>query len=470
MATAQGTQVRAAAYVRISFDRDGREVGVKRQEADCRKFAELREWPLVRVYADNDRSAWSGKPRPEFQRLMADIRSGAVNAVIVYHQARLTRDVTELEAFIKLHKDTGVLVATTNGQLDLVSASGKMSARMQGVFAAGESDLISERVSRALLSKATEGRPQGGVRPFGFMPDRITHDEHEAQVIQEVAAAILSGASLRSQVNLLNARGDLTPQAGKARKARATGEAKDGAPQGTWDLSTLSRMLLRPRLIGKREHRGALYPAVWKPILSEADQIALRAILTDPRRSGHKGAQPRHLLSGLLYCGVCGSKMRFTGGRSPQYHCPSKPRGNNCVSVIADAIEQHVIARYLGWYGSFRDDDAVVDDTVSTLRDRLTSAAEAFARGDLELEQLTVITRDTKSRIAEAERAIGATAIVRGAVRARDRWPALDTDERRSVLLARFGKVIVHRANRTRVFDPERVEFTGMEDTQPDVA
>jgi site-specific DNA recombinase len=63
------TTVRAAAiYARISSDRDGQGLEVKRQIADCRKLAKDRGWTVAEVYEDNDQSASSGKRRPAYKR------------------------------------------------------------------------------------------------------------------------------------------------------------------------------------------------------------------------------------------------------------------------------------------------------------------------------------------------------------------------------------------------------------------
>jgi DNA invertase Pin-like site-specific DNA recombinase len=442
--------MRAAAYVRISSDRDGREVGVDRQEADCRRLAELREWDVVDVYRDNDRSAWNGKARPEFTRLVGDIERGVVDAVIVYHSARLTRQPAELESFIRLHERTGVRLVTTNGDVDLSSAAGKFSARVQGAASAQESDLISERVRRALVDSAQRGDPHGGVRPYGFAPDRVSLDTHEVNVIREVTAAILAGASLRSQVLKLKEQGERTPQG------------------NAWQLETLSRMLLRPRLVGMREHRGELFPAKWPAILNESEQIMLRAILRDPKRRAHRGSQEKHLLSGILRCGVCDTKLRYTGsGRwnAARYHCPPKPRGGNCVAVVASAVEAHVTERLLAWYGTLpmAHKPAVIHDGTFSLQRRLNDLAAAYARGDVSLTQLTTATRTINEQIAAAESDIARIAAVNvaraQAARLVERWPTLGLEERRQVLKTRFESIVINRTSRSRVFDPSRVEF-----------
>src|SRR5262249_47107225 len=81
-----GVMVRAAAiYCRISQDSEGRALGVKRQEADCRALAERKGWPVGEVYIDNDLGAYSGKPRPAYRAMLEALKAAAVDAVIVWH-------------------------------------------------------------------------------------------------------------------------------------------------------------------------------------------------------------------------------------------------------------------------------------------------------------------------------------------------------------------------------------------------
>jgi site-specific DNA recombinase len=83
--------LRAAIYVRISKDRTGAGLGVARQEEDCAALCRARGWQIVRVYVDNDVSASSGKPRPAWKELLADIKAGRVDAIVCWHVDRLTR-------------------------------------------------------------------------------------------------------------------------------------------------------------------------------------------------------------------------------------------------------------------------------------------------------------------------------------------------------------------------------------------
>lgn len=85
-----GATVRAAVYVRISKDRASAGLGVTRQEEDCAALCRRRRWQIVRVYVDNDVSAYSGKPHPAWKELLANIRAGRIDAIVCWHVDRLT--------------------------------------------------------------------------------------------------------------------------------------------------------------------------------------------------------------------------------------------------------------------------------------------------------------------------------------------------------------------------------------------
>ena len=75
---------------------------------DCRKLAADRGWPVGAEYVDNDLSAFSGKPRREYARMLTNLSSGARDAVIVYNLDRLHRLPAELEDFVALCERFGV--------------------------------------------------------------------------------------------------------------------------------------------------------------------------------------------------------------------------------------------------------------------------------------------------------------------------------------------------------------------------
>jgi site-specific DNA recombinase len=200
------------------------------------------------VYVDNDLSAYSGKARPAYQRLLADIAAGSVEAVVAWHPDRLHRAPVELEAFIDLVERSGVGVETVQaGRVDLATPAGRMNARMLGTVARYESEHKSDRIRRKHRELAEAGKVSGGGnRPFGFERDRITHRPDEVELIREAARRLLAGESLYRIAADWTTRGV---------------ETSTGA---SWSTTALRTFLTAPRIAGLRSHRGEVVgPAVW---------------------------------------------------------------------------------------------------------------------------------------------------------------------------------------------------------------
>ncbi len=112
---------------------------MSRQEADCRAWCGTRGWPAAEVFVDNDVSAYSGKKRPAFERMVEGIKAGLFDAIVVWHPDRLTRSTKELESIIDLVEATGVAVGTvTAGDYDLATPEGRIVARIVGAMARKE--------------------------------------------------------------------------------------------------------------------------------------------------------------------------------------------------------------------------------------------------------------------------------------------------------------------------------------------
>ena len=120
----------AAIYTRISLDPSGERLGVQRQEEDCRAEATRRGWRIAEVYEDDDRSAYNPRRgRPEYERLLTDIRQGVRDGVMIWRLDRLHRQPRELEEFIVVCDKHDVALATVTGDVDLATSQGRLLAR-----------------------------------------------------------------------------------------------------------------------------------------------------------------------------------------------------------------------------------------------------------------------------------------------------------------------------------------------------
>src|SRR5665213_801477 len=198
------TGQRAAIYVRIAKD-DGTALGVDRQEKDCRALATLKGWTVVEpAYSDNDLGAYGlRKARPDYSRLMSDIASGRVDALVVYNIDRLYRHPRELEDLIDLCEKGTVAFATCSGEYDLSTSDGRFMARMMVNIANKSSADASRRLKRKHLDLAEKGKTSGGPLAFGYTRDGSINPVQADQVVQ-IATSLLNGGSLTSECNRLN--------------------------------------------------------------------------------------------------------------------------------------------------------------------------------------------------------------------------------------------------------------------------
>lgn len=403
-------QRRAGIYVRISRDRAGAGLGVQRQEQDGRALAERLGWEVVDLYPDNDLSAYSGKPRPNYRRMLDDIAGGRIDAVIAWHTDRLQRRPLELEEFVSLVERHGVEVQTvTAGPVDLSTPSGRLVARQLGAVARYEVEHSVERVLRAKEQAAAAGRWLGGPVPFGW---QRTDDggwavvEGEAAAIKAGCEAVLSGRSLRQIARDWNDAGLRT---------RRTG--------GTWDGNSVRRVLDRPRNAALLEHRGEVVGAGdWPAIVDEPTWQAVSALVSEPGRKVSPGYERRHLGSGLYLCGVCGKAL--SSGASNQirsYVCrPVKHLSRPVLAV--DEVVRGVMAKRLrqpdvsdlipqasGTGHARPDPHAEARGT----RERLDELAGMFASGAIDARQLAQASTTLRARLDELEQRIVAEGAAR---------------------------------------------------------
>src|SRR6476646_2960197 len=154
-----GVPASAAIYCRISDDREGRALGVARQESDCRELAARKGWTVADLYVDNDISAAdTTRRRPEYERLLEDVKAGRVDGVIAWDLDRLHRRPAELERFFEAADAAGVrYLATVGGDVDLATGDGLLVARIKGAVAADEVAKIKRRVRRKHQELAEAG-------------------------------------------------------------------------------------------------------------------------------------------------------------------------------------------------------------------------------------------------------------------------------------------------------------------------
>lgn len=373
------TPVAAAVYARISRDQAGLGLGVERQLAECRRLAEQRGWVVAEEYVDNDISAFKGKARPAYARMLEDVAAHRRDAVIAYHTDRLTRRPVELEDFMAVCDRAGLKsFATVTADIDLGNDDGLFMARILGAVAAKESGRKSARLRSKQRELAEAGKVSGGgPRPFGYGQDRVTVIKSEAATIRQLATRYLAGESLVSLTGWLQEQGILSV-AGKP-----------------WRTGVVRTMLTNPRYAGLRAHHGEVVAqAVWPAILTPEQHQQLVAAFARKKISGHRPAR-RYLLSGMLRCGKCGNKL-FSSVRQDRksetrrYVCSSAPDHGGCgkLTVVAAPVEEWITEAVL-----YRLDSPAMADALAGRAAADERHAAVLAELEADREQMTELAQ-----------------------------------------------------------------------------
>lgn len=435
-----------------------------------RELAEQRGFEVVEpAFVDDDRSAFSGKPRRRYLAMLEAIGQGQVDVVLAWHPDRLHRSPRELEDFVVLLERTGATVVTVQGgDYDLATASGRMTARVVGAVARHESEHKSERLRAKMDELRERGRflTGGGARPFGW--ERMTKvvengtvrqvqpvHESEARVVRELVSRRLAGEGPMSLVQDLNRRGVPTVR---------------GKP---WVLSTITNLLVNPRLAGLREVGGQLVPAPWPAIISEREHRELVA-LTDEATRRHTRSPHRYLLTGFVYC-TCGARMSGNpmgrpGRKKPYYNC-MPPKGCSRVFMAGHLVDElteaavfdrtdHLDLDAIDDRGPSDDPDAIA--AVRAAEARVSEIEEGYASGEFALSEYRRLRSiagkkldQERSRLRPDTRRAGLAQV---GSNLRARWPGMTLGQRRVVLEALGTRVTI--APTSVAIGPDRVDVT----------
>jgi DNA invertase Pin-like site-specific DNA recombinase len=343
--------VRAIDYTRQSKRRnDGSEASPEAQHEKCVALITAKGWSPAGHFSDVGRSGWDPNvERPEFDEMMAAVRAGHVDAVVVFSLSRLTRQgVFEALAIVKELQDHGViLVSVEEPFLDTSSPVGLAIFALIAALAKQESDMKSEYITATKDTIRRAGGHTSGMAPYGFTSERVQRGKlnvvrlvphpEEADHVRQMVAWATEGVSAASIARRLNEAGVPTKNANDearltARRKRSVSETPK-AP--VWTSTTVLRILRDPRLAGyaiawegrtqktkdapgksgKRailrdeegrplaSHEAAVTPDEWWRLQDVLD--GRTPVVRQTRRS-----RPSLLAgAGSLFCDVCGSVM-----------------------------------------------------------------------------------------------------------------------------------------------------------------
>lgn len=386
---------------------------IEDQIAACRARAETEGWSILGEYHDRAISGAAGideSQRPGLAAMLSRVERGGIDQILTESTDRIARHQGDAFAVRELIEHAGARLFTLmDGVVDDITGT------IKSLLDSRTRKDLAQRVRRGHRGNLAQGRAASGIA-FGYRrvikldakgePIRGLReiDPENAAVVERIFRDYADGRSARQIAGDLNAKGIPAPRGGIWRASTIAGHRKDsfgilsnpiyvgkllyGRTETVTDPRTRKRSMRKGTgqiVTGEAAHLRIIDDAIWQQV---QDQL-------EARSSGptHRQRRPRHLLSRLGQCGVCGGSWIIT--RDSYFGCSSVVESNACTNrrlIKKDEYEQRVLAE-------LRDQMLaadVVEAYLEEYREEHNRQAREAARERVQLER----------RLAETERKV----------------------------------------------------------------
>ena len=203
-ASIRRARLRCAIYTRKSSE-EGLEQDFNSLDAQrdaCASFIRSQAglgWILTdRTYEDGGISGGT-MDRPGLQALLADVKAGRVNVVVVYKIDRLTRSLADFVRMVEVFDAHEVSFVSVTQQFNTTTSMGRLTLNVLLSFAQFEREVTAERIRDKIAASKRKGLWMGGVVPLGYRASgrSLVIEPREAEVVRRIFALYLEAGSIR---------------------------------------------------------------------------------------------------------------------------------------------------------------------------------------------------------------------------------------------------------------------------------
>src|SRR5947209_761654 len=332
-------------------------------------------WVLARPRYDDGGFSGGNLERPALQHLLADIRTGRIDIIVVYKVDRLTRSLADFARLVDIFDAQAVSFVSVTQQFNTTNSMGRLTLNVLLSFAQFEREVTGERIRDKIAASKKKGMWMGGNVPLGYNADgrTLVINPAEAETVRRIFALYRELGCVRRVKEEVDRLGLRTKSS-----TTANGTKRGGKPFSRGHLYTL---LSNPIYSGQIAHRDQLHPGQQPALIDDASWSIVRDQLTANTRDHRhraKAAEPS-LLAGLL---VDARGERFTAS-----HAVKKGRRYRYY-VSAALITDAGTDRAQGWRLAAREIEEAV---IRILADALTSPArlvERFGAANMPSDQI----------------------------------------------------------------------------------
>lgn len=186
-------KLRCYLYTRVSTEMQVDGYSLEAQKERLRKEAEHRGMKVVGEYSDEGKSGKNIKGRPEFKKMLDDIKGGKdkVDYVLVFKLSRFGRNAADTLNSLQYMEDFGTNLLCVEDGIDSAGASGKLMISVLAAVAEIERENIKEQTMAGRRQKARDGRWNGGFAPYGYKLEHKDGEKGKVLVIEEKEAELV---------------------------------------------------------------------------------------------------------------------------------------------------------------------------------------------------------------------------------------------------------------------------------------
>src|ERR1700689_5045256 len=247
---------RCAIYTRKSseegLEQDYNSLHAQRESCEAFIRSQAGEgWGLVKTAYDDGGFSGGAMERPGLQQLLADIRAGLVDTVVVYKVDRLTRSLTDFARMVEVFDAKGVSFVAVTQQFNTTTSMGRLTLNVLLSFAQFEREVIGERIRDKVAASKRRGLWMGGTLPIGYdlRERKLVINENEAKTVRHIFERYLELGSVRFLKGELDRRGIVS-----AAKSSRKGNIRGGK---SFSRGALYSLLSSPTYVGEiRNKKG----------------------------------------------------------------------------------------------------------------------------------------------------------------------------------------------------------------------
>ena len=392
----------AAIYCRVSTEdqvREGYSLGEQLEK--LKDLCKFRNYKVYGVYEDAGISAKDMDHRPEFKKMLEDVKNKKVNVIVSYKLDRLTRSVRDLETLISELEKYDCSLECAMDDINTSTANGRFFVRMLTVLSQLEIERVSERTKFGLVGAIKDGHIPVR-KTLGFMRNnkKLIINPNESDIVLRIFDLYLKGNSYQRIANIFN---------------------KENVLYKKWYDTTILKILSNPLykgdyISGGRTGTPVLYEGVVEPIVSkkmwEECQVQTRKNTRNYTRRND------YIFFQKIMCSKCHRIMacKAPGGSKKKYiyykcdKCKTSINENKLTTLLVDEIASIIeyditVKKFFAPLLKHKIENVneLLNKEINSLKDKLIRLKDAYLNNIISIEEFKTDKNNLENKIRQIE-------------------------------------------------------------------